>query len=167
MNNPFGIWTLEIDGGARIGLCPLPGRTGALDRDMERIAAWAPGLLVSLTEPQEAKAAGIPDLAGAFERSGIAWRGFAVRDFDIPSASQASDWSELAESVHSILDAGGRVLFHCHGGRGRSGMALLRILVERGENPEAALSRLRAVRPGAVETPAQLAWASAPAGTDD
>ncbi len=163
MKDPFDIWTLETTKGGRLGLCPLPGRTGALDRDMERIAAWAPGLLVSLTEPAENEAAGIPDLAGGFERTGIAWRGFAVRDFDVPSVSQTAEWTELAEHAHSVLDAGGRVLFHCHGGRGRSGMAILRILVERGEEPDAALVRLRAVRPGAVETAAQLAWASAPA----
>jgi hypothetical protein len=40
-------------------------------------------------------------------------------------------------------------------------MIALRILVERGEGGEAALARLRSVRPGAVETPEQLAWASA------
>ncbi|MEM1046609.1 MAG: protein phosphatase [Pseudomonadota bacterium] len=166
MKNPFDIWTLETVDGAVLGLCPLPGRTGALDRDVEKIAAWDPGLVVSLTEPEENKQAGVSDLAGAFDRSGIACCNFAVRDFDVPGPAQQVDWDALADRVHAVLDAGGRVLFHCHGGRGRSGMALLRILVERGENPEAALSRLRAVRPGAVETPAQLAWARAPAGID-
>lgn len=163
MQEPFDIWTLETTDGGRLGLCPLPGRTGSLDRDMERIAAWKPDLVVSMTEPEETKAAGVPDLAAAFDRSGLAWQGFAVRDFDVPSASRAADWTALARGVHALLDAGGRVLFHCHGGRGRSGMALLRILIERGEKPEAALTRLREVRPGAVETAAQHAWASAPA----
>ncbi len=55
---------------------------------------------------------------------------------------------------------GGRVLVHCMGGCGRSGMALLRLMVESGEPADRALARLRAVRPCAVETPEQLAWAS-------
>jgi hypothetical protein len=46
------------------------------------------------------------------------------------------------------------------GGCGRSGTALLRLMVESGEDPIPALTRLRAARPCAVETPAQFAWAS-------
>ncbi len=38
-------------------------------------------------------------------------------------------------------------------------MAVLRLMVEVGEAPEAALARLRAVRPCAVETEAQRDWA--------
>ncbi len=40
-------------------------------------------------------------------------------------------------------------------------MAVLRLMVEAGEDPDAALARLRAVRPCAVETGAQLTWATA------
>jgi len=40
-------------------------------------------------------------------------------------------------------------------------MIALRLLVERGEDASSALARLRAARPRAVETDAQLAWASA------
>jgi hypothetical protein len=38
-------------------------------------------------------------------------------------------------------------------------MAALRLMVEAGEPPDTALGRLRAVRPGAVETEDQMAWA--------
>ena len=51
------------------------------------------------------------------------------------------------------------MLVHCRGGCGRSGMAVLRLMVEAGEAPEEALARLRAVRPCAVETEAQMDWA--------
>jgi len=57
------------------------------------------------------------------------------------------------------LQGGGRVLIHCRGGCGRSGMAALRLMIESGEEAGAALSRLRALRPCAVETEAQMAWA--------
>ena len=53
----------------------------------------------------------------------------------------------------SALQGKGRVLIHCMGGCGRSGMAALRLMIEAGEAPGAALERLRAVRPCAVETP--------------
>ena len=38
-------------------------------------------------------------------------------------------------------------------------MVVLRLMMECGERPAAALARLRAVRPCAVETQAQMAWA--------
>ena len=46
------------------------------------------------------------------------------------------------------------------GGCGRSGTAVLRLMVEAGEEASVALGRLRAVRPCAVETPEQFAWAA-------
>ncbi|MDH5531227.1 MAG: protein phosphatase, partial [Paracoccaceae bacterium] len=49
-------------------------------------------------------------------------------------------------------------------GCGRSGMAVLRLMVEAGEPVDVALIRLRKVRPCAVETDAQLAWASRQTG---
>ena len=41
------------------------------------------------------------------------------------------------------------------GGLGRSGMIAARLLVELGEEPRAAIQRVRQVRPGAIETAAQ------------
>src|SRR5690606_33735699 len=58
------------------------------------------------------------------------------------------------------LEGGGRVLVHCLGGCGRSGMVALRLMIGAGETPEVALRHLRGVRPCAVETEAQLAWAT-------
>ena len=45
------------------------------------------------------------------------------------------------------------------GGCGRSGMAVLRLMIEAGEDAETALARLRTIRPCAIETDAQMAWA--------
>jgi ADP-ribosyl-[dinitrogen reductase] hydrolase len=44
------------------------------------------------------------------------------------------------------------------GGLGRSGMIAARLLVELGEEPRAAIQRVRAVRRGAIETAAQEAY---------
>lgn len=42
-------------------------------------------------------------------------------------------------------------------------MMLLRLMVEMGEDPDKALARLRHARPCAVETEAQMLWATQPA----
>lgn len=158
----FRIETLALDGGARLGICPLPGRSGAALADLAAIARWRPEIVVSMTEAAEMARHNVADLAGLLAQMGIAHAEFPIRDFAAPEA--ASNWPALSARLHEILDRGGAVLAHCYGGQGRSGMVLLRLMVERGETPLAALQRLRQVRPGAVETDAQYVWAAQAAG---
>ncbi len=113
--------------------------------------------MTSLHELQEAGAETIGD---DLARHGIVWRHLPVPDFGAPPEETARQWPDAAAEAHAILDAGGRVLTHCYGGCGRSGMASLRLLIERGEAPDAALQRLRTARPCAVETDGQFRWAA-------
>ena len=154
----FRIATLALQGGGRLGICPLPGRDGAGLPDLAQIIRWVPDIVVSMTEPAEMERHNMGDLAGLLATVGIAHAPFPIRDFGTPETE--TDWPQLSKRLHRILDRGGSVLAHCYGGQGRSGMVLLRLMVERGISPDAALARLRAIRPGAVETDAQFTWAS-------
>lgn len=160
MPQSFSITCLEMEKGARLGLCPLPGSSGALDTDLSTIVGWAPDLVVSLTEQAEMDAGCAGNLGTLLADRKISWQHMPVVDFGTPEAKDMMRWDRLAERIGSILDAGGRVLVHCRGGKGRSGMVLLRVMIESGEDPEDALKRLRAARPGAVETEQQLAWSA-------
>jgi ADP-ribosyl-[dinitrogen reductase] hydrolase len=53
------------------------------------------------------------------------------------------------------MQDGNRIVVHCRGGLGRTGVIAARLLIELGEAPDKALQRVRAARPGAVETPEQ------------
>lgn len=156
---PFRIATLSAPGGGQIGLARLPGRAGMLEADVRIIADWPAHCAVSLTESDEMVAMGGAGLWPALEACGIAVHTFPVRDFGEPEPS-AGPWPELAARLHAVLDQGRNVFIHCRGGLGRSGMVAMRLLTERGLDPQTALAHVRAARPGAVETAAQEAWAS-------
>lgn len=149
-------------GAGELGLCPLPGRGGDFAGDLDAVLRWGPRLILTMTTAAELDSAGASELGATLEARGVAWHHLPIEDFGAPRGETLRLWPEAANAAREVLEAGGRVLVHCHGGCGRSGMAVLRLMIEAGEAPEAALLRLRAVRPCAVETEAQMAWATRP-----
>jgi protein-tyrosine phosphatase len=163
MTEAFAIATVRLAGGGRIGLCRMPGRSGDLSKDGAVIRAWTPTAAVTLTTTDELDRHGASGLSVLLAEAGINHHHFSIVDFGAPEDDAA--WPLLAARLHTALDAGGGVLLHCLGGCGRSGMIALRLMIERGEAPDPALARLRAVRPCAVETEGQMAWAKAGAAS--
>ncbi len=153
------IATLPLGGGL-LGICPMPGREGAYAADLADLRAFGPALVISMTPAEEMAARGAGSLPDDLARAGIVWRNLPVTDFGVPDARTDRLWPEAGALARGVLAAGGRVLVHCMGGCGRSGMAALRLMVEAGETPDAALNRLRASRPCAVETDEQFKWAA-------
>lgn len=156
----------EVEAGAGLlGISPLPGLTAGLGPDIARIRDWGAEAVLSMTEVEEMRRLGSGGLGRAVEAAGMAWHHLPILDFGGPRGETARLWPLVADEVHGRLDHGGQVLVHCRAGMGRSGMAVLRLLVERGEDPRQALARIRKVRPGAVETAGQRDWAAAGATT--
>jgi len=147
-------------GTGQIGIGPLPGCDADLAGDLVQIMNFTPSLVISMTSTEEMTTVGAQGLPDHLARAGIAWVHFPVTDFGLPDNATNAGWQALSEQAHTVLAAGGKIFVHCRAGLGRSGMVTLRLMVEAGEAPDAALARLRAVRPGAVETGAQLDWAS-------
>jgi hypothetical protein len=155
----FQISELPLAAG-RIGICPLPGRTGTYAGDMAVLLGWQPDIVLSLVSEIELEAGGAEALATDLRSGGVAWWHLPITDFRTPCNGTAALWPAFSAEALAVLARGGRVLAHCYGGCGRSGMALMRLMVESGEPPETALARLRKVRPCAVETVAQAGWAA-------
>jgi protein-tyrosine phosphatase len=157
----FAISTISLPSGGRIGLVRLPGHSADLEANVAAIVAWKSAIVVSLTERDEMERAGAADLSALLEARKIEWMHFPIVDYQTPCDAGSWSWPHFAARLHGVLDQGRGVLVHCMGGKGRSGMIALRLLVERDEDPDNALARIRAVRPGAIETEAQLRWAIA------
>jgi ADP-ribosyl-[dinitrogen reductase] hydrolase len=88
-------------------------------------------------------------------RHQMEWFHLPIPDVSVPDAAFEARWLAAGAALRGVIRCGGRVLFHCKGGLGRSGMMAARVLVELGWDPEAAIHAVRTVRPGAIETRAQ------------
>jgi len=155
----FVIHALSVGDGI-VAIAPMPGSSGDYAADLEHMGEWAPAFVISMTTRLEMVADGVEGLGAEMQKRGARWIHLPVGDFGVPEGEVARAWPEVSERTRAALRGGGRVLIHCKGGCGRSGMVALRLMVESGEKPEAALQRLRAVRPCAVETEAQYLWAA-------
>lgn len=145
-----------------LALCPLPGRDGGYAQDLEHLREWTPSMLISLTTRAEMVAEGAESLGADMVASGCRWVHLPVQDFGTPDREFETQWPDVSRAALAALNGGGRVVVHCRGGCGRSGMVALRLMIEAGDAPDQALKRLRAARPCAVETGAQMDWAVTP-----
>ncbi|WP_170328849.1 protein-tyrosine phosphatase family protein [Ruegeria arenilitoris] len=160
----FAIHPVQVGNGT-VALSPLPGRAGNYLQDLGVVRDWQPDLVISMTTEGEMLQVGAAGFGDDLRAAAIGWAHLPVMDFGAPPREVQAAWPEVSAAAAQVLARGGRVLVHCRGGCGRSGMIALRLMVEHGERPEAALKRLRAVRPCAVETDGQLDWAAQTPGT--
>jgi protein tyrosine phosphatase (PTP) superfamily phosphohydrolase (DUF442 family) len=151
----------------RIGITFCPGKhdrsaaTGAWARDLavdlDHIAAWGACLVLTLVEPAELVALNVPQLGAEVQARGMAWRHLPIADYSVPSDAFEQQWTMDGQEIRALLRGGTDVLVHCKGGLGRAGMIAARLLVELGVSPDDAIRSVRRARPGAIETPSQLA----------
>ncbi|MBU2994231.1 dual specificity protein phosphatase family protein [Octadecabacter sp. 1_MG-2023] len=155
----FAIYPVAV-GAGQIALSAIPGRYGTYEDNLSAILHWGPDLVLTMTGQAELDRVGATDFGADLSAAGVAWRHLPIVDFGAPNADVIALWPETSALAHDVLAQGCKILSHCFGGCGRSGMVALRLMIETGEAPDAALARLRAVRPCAVERDAQFEWAS-------
>ncbi|WP_019954483.1 protein-tyrosine phosphatase family protein [Yoonia vestfoldensis] len=146
----FQIFALPVAGGT-LALSPLP-----VEPALQVLLDWGPDLVVSMTAQEEMDSLGAGDLGAVLRAAGVGWHHLPVADYGTPALL---DITVIEGAALATLRAGGKVLTHCRAGCGRSGMMALRLMIAAGEEADPALNRLRALRPCAVETDAQFAWA--------
>ncbi|MCZ8295372.1 MAG: protein-tyrosine phosphatase family protein [Rhodobacteraceae bacterium] len=149
-----------------VGLTFAPGKTQAgamtgtwerdLARDLDTIEAWNASAVVTLVEEHELHALQIAGLGQAVEARYMAWVHAPIRDYHVPCAKFEATWAEVGPGLRARVRDGANVLIHCKGGLGRAGTIVARLLAELGMEHGAAIKQVRKVRPGAIETAAQL-----------
>jgi ADP-ribosyl-[dinitrogen reductase] hydrolase len=169
--DPLKIDELMCDSGGVIGMTFCPGKCGAsgygdvwsrdLECDLGAIRAWRPDAVVTLMEAHEFEPLGVAKLPEAFAEEFEGWFHLPIRDVDIPDQRFERLWVYAGHMLRGILQRGGRVLVHCRGGLGRTGLVAARLLVELGLNADQAIAKVRRARPRTIETRAQEAYVRA------
>lgn len=150
----------ERQGRLGLTLCPgkkeLPYRWNRdLAEDLRVIHSWGANTVLTLIEDHEFDLLQVNSLGNDVRSLGMNWIHLPIRDVDVPDLRFEAAWATVGPEIHRRIDAGERILIHCRGGIGRTGLMAGLILVERGCDPRDAIHRVRAVRRGAIETAAQ------------
>lgn len=169
LTHPLQIATIPVgDNGGRIGITLCPGKVdhtsigGAWERDLqadlEAIRDWGASSVLTLLEAHEFDLLKVRGLPEAVRGMGMAWHHAPIPDVSIPRPAFTAAWRTIGPRFVAQLRRGQAVVVHCRGGLGRAGMIAARLVTIIGEDPRRAIERVRAVRPGAIETPAQEAY---------
>lgn len=164
--SPLCIDTIDlVASGGQIGMTFCPGKKDRgysgvtwdrdLDVDLDVISAWGANAVVTLLEEFELEMLGVNTLPSLLQSRGIEWYHLPIRDVDIPDHQFEKKWMESWQQLRTILMGKGKILLHCRGGLGRTGVIAARMLVELGFKPSDAMTLVRITRHGAIETRAQ------------
>ncbi len=146
-------------GGGMVSLSPLPGMGGAYRGDLDHLAHWRPAFVVSLVTHAELVEAGIKDLGPDIQDKGTRWVHLPIRAGEAPDDKLGATWPTISLQARKALLGGGRVMINSSEGLRRSGMLALRLMIEAGEAPDEAQTRLGTVQGGLFMNEEQLAWA--------
>ena len=168
-SHPLRIDALEAgEAGGLIGITFCPGKSGPsqeghewrrdLGADLAVVAQWRAAAVVTLIEDHEFQMLGVEGLGKAVTALGMQWHHLPIKDVHAPDSRFDIAWKAVGPALVEILQSGGRVLVHCRGGLGRAGTVGARLLIDMGEQPQAAINRIRAARVGAIETQDQARY---------
>ena len=158
-------WIPELAAPGRLAVCrapgsepPTPDSTGTLAAELAAVRGQGIDHVVCLLEDEEftwfhhdMTAAGY---VAAVASAGLTLRRAPVEDYTAPPADLLA---ELVEDICARLAAGEGVLVHCMAGRGRAGTVAAAVLIAEGMKPAEAVTLVRWVRPGAIQSADQEA----------
>ena len=145
-------------GQGQLSVMPMPGKTGSLTEDIQKLKEKGVTHVVSFLESHELEKLGLQDEEKLLEEVGITYLNFPVQDHHTPTDKKKAQ--AFAHRLFTNLEKGGHLALHCKGGTGRTGTfagALLKIAGFDEKNIFSLLSEARGKKMPATEE--QKLWA--------
>jgi protein-tyrosine phosphatase len=145
-----------------LGMSFLPGRYRSnyqrdLSKDIDRIQSfYAIDSVISLLPTHQLEEMKVTHLQEIFHEKNIDCVLFGWRDKWIPSETSLHDLVQVVEMIVQNLVKGQRVLVHCFGGKGRTGVMIVSVLIRLGVPFPIAIDLIRTARKGCIHNPLQL-----------
>ncbi|HSH95098.1 MAG TPA: phosphotransferase [Roseimicrobium sp.] len=142
----------QFTGPGRVGLTILPGRKDSgrdLDRDIAMLKKQGVTHIGFLVTEDELRDYGVAGLTQAYRDAGLEFQHLPILDQRVCSRGEMV---EFVGWMDSVVQSGGKLVLHCVGGIGRSGIAAACFLQTKGLNAYAAIQEVRRIRsPRAIE----------------
>jgi protein-tyrosine phosphatase len=130
----------------RLGITILPGRRDfdrSLREDMASLKKQGVTHVVTLVTPDELTDYGVANLNEVLKNSGFETRYLGIKDQGVSSLEQMA---VLVQWIQDTTAKGKKVMMHCVGGLGRSGLVAASYLVAQGIDAKTAVAEVRRVR---------------------
>ncbi len=143
-------------GPGSLGLTILPGRkdySRSIDDDLQQLKKAGVNIIIPLITDDEFHQFGVDDLLEEYDESGFLVHRLPIMD---QLVSSEQEMRKLVKFMDDHINEGKKIMVHCVGGLGRSGMAAASFLKYKGLSADEAVDVVRQARgPRAVESKIQ------------
>lgn len=157
MTGAAGIYRIESIGTGYLAIAPNPASEGDPAPRIAGFAASGIQQVISLLEPDEARALGLQHEGELLAALALDFVSFPIPDMGLPASIEA--FADLSRRLYRQIHAGSPALIHCRAGIGRSGLLAAGVLMHGGRDAQQAFARVAHRRGMPVpETAAQGDW---------
>jgi protein-tyrosine phosphatase len=150
-------WELAVEDNAALIFTPCPGTKGvALNESIEQLKSQGATVVVTAINEQEMAKKSVSDLGEQVEAAGLTWVHLPIEDDCAPEDDFVAAWNANSATIKNAIDNNEKVVMHCMGGSGRTGLLAANLLLDRGWNLDEIISKVQALRPGAFTKQVQI-----------
>ncbi|WP_413113316.1 tyrosine-protein phosphatase [Thaumasiovibrio sp. DFM-14] len=151
-------WELPVtEQGAALILTPCPGTKGIdLVTSIQQLKEQGATVVVTALSNEEMEKAGVAALPKEIEAAGLAWFHLPIEDDEAPRADFNDLWQAALPELQQRVAGGEKIVMHCMGGSGRTGLLAAHLLLSLGWDISKIKTDVQALRPGAFTKQVQI-----------